>query len=155
MKQVMIAAAALALGCGAAQAQSSQQRYQGTFFVTEASGGCETADGNVAQPNEHYVFVFRTDNDAQAMSIIGQRRALAFVPQGGKFGRQGAFQGTYIPTGATPRQGEGRYSQFKVTPGNLQGSTEQIQVQGRLTNFEGVDGCTVTFEAGGIRRPGF
>jgi hypothetical protein len=155
MKLLICAAAVAVMGCGAANAQSAQQRYQGTFFVTDASGGCTTDDGVVAQPNEHYVFVFRTDNDGQAMSIIGQRRALAFVAQGARFARSGNFQGTYIPAGAVPRQRAGRYSQFKITPARLAGDTASIAVSGKLADFEGIEGCTVTFEAGGVRRPGF
>jgi hypothetical protein len=152
----MLAAALAAMGCGAAQAQSAQQRYQGTFFVTDATDGCTAEDGSVvAQSNEHYVFVFRSENDLQAMSLFGQRRALAFVAEGKKFGKSGNFFGTYIPAGAVPRQAPGKYSQFKVAPSKLAGDTESIRVTGKLTGFEGFENCTVTFEAGGIRRPGF
>lgn len=155
MKRTVIAVAAIALSAGLANAQSAQQRYQGTFFVTDASGGCTTDEGVAAQPNEHYVFVFRSDNQLQAMSIVGQRRALAFVPEGGKFKKAGDFFGTYIPAAANPRSGPGKYSSFKVEPSKLSGDNDQVRVTGKLTNFEGIDGCTVTFEASGLRRPGF
>lgn len=156
MKRFLIGAAFAAMASGAVCAQEAQQRYQGALFITATSGGCVNADGTTAAvAGDQFTFVFRSDNTIQAMALFAQRRALTFVPRSPTFGKSGDYVGTYIPSSANPRTAPGRYAGFKIKPAKLGANTSQIFVEGKIFTFEGTAGCDVTFEAGGIRRPGF
>lgn len=156
MKSLAYGICVAVLGSGLAYGQAAEQRYQGTFFVTEVSPGCTNADGSTTVTlNEHFVWVFRSSNALQSMSVVQQRRAASFSPENQRFGKSGNYTGLYILSSSGLRSASAKYSKFKMTPATLTPTTATVQLEGQLSDFEGAIGCNVTFEAGGVRRPGF
>ncbi|MGA0533093.1 hypothetical protein [Hansschlegelia sp. KR7-227] len=154
MKRLLWALGAVCLFAAPAAAQTKEQRYQGTFFVTAASDDCAT--DRTASVGDNGVFTFRTETQKQAFSIFEPRSGGSVVPSTNKrFGKSGNYRMTWIGGGAIAKESTGAYSAFATKPAAFAPGTETVVVNGRLTNYQGTAGCTISFEASGLRRPGY
>lgn len=143
---------ALLTGCSsAAFAQSIEQRYQGTFYILSTTTAC---GGEVARLNRDFLFVFRSQTAKQLIGLFGTPFALSIgTSSGGRFAASGSYAATRIGSGAAVSTYTGAYSGFSVTPATFGAGTQTALVQGTLSNFDNITGCTITFRAAGARRP--
>ena len=149
-----LAAAAASL---AAPARADDLRWEGTLFITAITPACAPSGGGAtALVGDQWTWVFRDLDGAQTMSIIGQRRALAFAPKGSDaFKKAGGYAGTYIGSDAVGSQNGSDYSGFKTSPAKISQDVRTLTLSGKISDFGGTAGCDPTFEAAGVRRPGF
>lgn len=130
---------------------AAEQRYQGTFFVTDANAACQAGDSSI-DVGTNFVFTLRIGN-GEAFGLFGSRSAYQIEPQGSEtFKANGPYAGTKIGSGGSASQLEGRYSKLSISPAAPGDGNQQILLKGGLTNFDH-DGCTVKFVAAGARRP--
>ncbi|WP_146035714.1 hypothetical protein [Methylopila sp. Yamaguchi] len=154
MKSIVSALVLFAASAFAANAQTAQQRYQGTFFVTSASAAC--AAEPAAEVGDNFVFVFRTETTRQVFALFGTRRAMSYAPStGARFATSGTHSSISIGGGAASTTFTGAYRSFVAQPATFATTTQTMSLRGTLTNFDGTAGCTITFTASGLRRPGF
>lgn len=152
MLKPLVVAFGVALFASSA-ASAAEQRYQGTFFVTEVNAACRAGDSSI-DVGTNYVFAFRTGN-GEAFALFGSRSAYQIEPNGSDaFKASGPYAGTKIGAGGSASELAGQYSKLTINPDAPSDANQQILVKGGLTNFDH-GGCTVKFVASGARRPDF
>jgi len=128
--------------------------WQGGATITSLNNTCR--NNTPFSVGDVLLSVFRPrlvgDEPASAVSLLTGRFAQAFFRSGGAGGDQmhgpGTYTGPLIGGRATsiPGGASGTYS-LKIKPAVIAAGTNVITIQGTITKFAGVSGCTMKFAA--------
>jgi hypothetical protein len=144
MKQVLFAIALL--GTTAMTAQAAEIIWQGDVFVKSVVGSCAGAG---ITSGTFFRGVFKpkgegTNGPDTKLSLIGQRNAQRYLFANSAYGNKPSVAATFITSTANVVELNSNFSQAKATPANPTANTQTIVLEGKITNFAAIGGCTAT-----------
>lgn len=155
------AALLCALSVGPAAAQASFPFWIGRAGVTAVTSQCANggfvAVGNVFESSYRAKTGVAGEPSNPGIMFLNNMSAYMFFRSGGSNANTMAGTGTYSGmlfrgnVTSIPNPSQQSYtgtSTFTITPASITGATDSILINGSLTNWRNVTGCTVTFKAG-------
>ena len=148
-------AIAATLATGAA-AQQTQYLFTGTFLVTAANKACKNMVGDTRAMSYGTVLWGMKTPDKVAKPgfvLVNPNGTIVIVPTTKTFKTAGEYELTQLDRWNGVATWTSTYSELKISPSKIDGSTTQVTITGKLTKLNFDDNCTVTFRAVGLRNP--
>jgi hypothetical protein len=163
MKQYVLGCVALAVTAATATAQERDPEannplitFAGAASILSLSPQCSTTGFVVG---DYLKSVYRPrlvgDEPVSALTFFASRSGGIFRRVSGgsdKMNGAGTYEGGWTTTRATSSLTNGTFN-FTITPPNPTEATTFVNIQGTITNFGMIAGCTMRFRGGYARRP--